>query len=75
MDVTSKPVRKATERYWMMESRTVYAYGFNDRVEDEYKTANTHNINVGNKFPSLPRKYIHANRGTLHKGISKLLPN
>ena len=72
MDVASKPVRKARERYWMMELRTVYPYGLNDRVGD--KTANTH-INVANKFPSLARKYIRANRGTLHKGISKLLPN
>ena len=47
-DVTSKPVRKASERYWMMELRTVYSYGLNDRVGDEYKTANTH-INVANK--------------------------
>ena len=53
----------------MMELRTVYPYGLNDRVGE-----NTH-INVANKFPSLPRKYIRANRGTLHKGISKLLPN
>ena len=58
----------------MMELRTVYPYGLNDRVVDEYKTANTH-INVANKFPSLPRKYIRANRGTLHKCISKFLPN
>ena len=29
---------------------------------------------MANKFPSLPWKYIRANRGTLHKGISKLLP-
>ena len=71
MDVASKPVRKVRELYWMMELRTVYPYGLNDRVGEEYKTANTH-INVANKFPSLPRKYIRANRGTLHKGISKL---
>ena len=71
MDVTSKPVRKARERYWMIELRTAYPYGL---VGDEYKTANTH-INVANKFPSLPMIYIRANRGTLHKGISKLLPN
>ena len=58
----------------MMLLRTVYPYGLNDRVGDEYKTANTY-INVANKFLSLPRKYIRANRETLHKGISKLLPN
>ena len=32
MDATSKHVRKARERYWMMELRTVYPYGLNDRV-------------------------------------------
>ena len=30
---------------------------------------------MSNKFSSLPRKYIRANRGTLREGISKLLPN
>ena len=57
-----------------MELRTVYPYGLNDRVGDEYKTENTH-VNVANKFPSLPRKFICVNRGKLHKGTSKLLPN
>ena len=74
MDVTSKPVTKTRELYWMMELKTVYPYVLIDRVGDEYKTANTH-INVANKFSPLPGKYIRANRGTLYKGISKLLPN
>ena len=74
MDITSKSIRKVRELYWMMELRTVYPYGLNDRMGDEYKTENTH-VNVANKFPSLPMKFIRVNRGTLHKGTSKLLPN
>ena len=63
MDVASKSIRKARELHWMMQLRTVYPYRLNDRVGDEYKTENTH-VNVTNKFPSLPRKFIRVNRGT-----------
>ena len=49
MDFAANPVLKATERYWVLELRTVFLYGLNDRKGDEFKTGNTH-INVATKF-------------------------
>ena len=73
MDVAAKPARKARERYYMHELRTVYPYGLNDRVGDEY-TDNTH-INVSSKFSSLLRKHIRRSRGLKRNGVSKLTPD
>ena len=57
----------------MHELRTIFPYGLNDRIGDEFKTDNKH-INVVAKFSSLPRKYSRANRGKNHKGVPRLLP-
>ena len=73
MDFAAKPLRKARETYWMHELRTIFPYGLNDRIGDEFETDNKH-INVATKFSSLPRKYSRANRGKNHKGIPCLLP-
>ena len=53
----------------MHELRTIFLYGLNDRIGDEFKTDNKH-INVTDKFSSLPRKHSRANRGKNHKGAS-----
>ena len=42
--------KKATE--WMLRLRTVYPYGLNDRVGDEYMPEKDHS-NICSKFPSL----------------------
>ena len=73
MNFTAKPIRKARETYCMHELRTIFPYGLNDRIGDEFKTDNKH-INVDAKFSSLPRKHILANRGKNHKGVPLLLP-
>ena len=49
MDFAAKPLRKARETYWMHELRTIFPYGLNDRIGDEFKTDNKH-INVAAKF-------------------------
>ena len=59
--------------YWIHELRTIFPYGLNGRIGDEFKTDNKH-INVADKFSSLPRKYSRANRGKSHKGVPRLLP-
>ena len=41
MDLTVKLLRKACELYWMLKLRTVFPYGINDRVGDEYKNENS----------------------------------
>ena len=73
MDFEAKPIRKARETYWMQELRTIFPYGLNDRIEDEFKTDNKY-INVDAKSSSLPRKHSRANRGKNHKGAVLLLP-
>ena len=73
MDFAAKPLRKARETYWMHELRTIFPYGLNDRIGNEFKTDNKH-INVAAKFSSLPRKYSRANRDKNHKGVPRLLP-
>ena len=52
MDLATKPLRKTRETYWMHELRTIFRYGLNDRIEDEFKTDNKH-INVAAKCSSL----------------------
>ena len=37
MDMDSKPLRKARELHWMLKLRTIYPYGLNDRIGDEFK--------------------------------------
>ena len=72
-DFAAKPLRKARGTYWMHELRTIFSYGLNGRIGDEFKTDNKH-INVADKFSSFPRKYSRANRGKSHKGVPRLLP-
>ena len=49
MDFAAKPLQKARETYWMHELRTIFPYGLNDRIGDEFKTDSKH-INVAAKF-------------------------
>ena len=71
MDVQSREPRKSRDTQWMLEVRTVYPYGLNDRIGDEYKDENTHSA-VFNKFPSLPRNFPRITRGKSHIGIAKM---
>ena len=73
MDLARKLIQKARETYWMHELRTIFPYGLNGRIGDEFKTDNKHN-NVAAKFSSLLRKHIRANHGKNHKGVPPLLP-
>ena len=73
MDFAAKPLQKARETYWMHELRTIFPYGLDVTIGDEFKTDNKH-INVAAKFSSFPKKYSRANRGKNHKGGPHLLP-
>ena len=42
MDFATKPLRKSRETYWMHELRTIFLYGLNDKIGDEFKTDNKH---------------------------------
>ena len=74
MDPESTAYRKQREIYWMLKLRTVYPYGLNDRIGDEYKSHDTHII-VGKRFPPLKRTFPRENRGSLRKGNHSLTPN
>ena len=54
MDPSVTKIRKGKEKNWMLKLRTVYPYGLNDMIGDEYR----HNVTspIGIFFPSLPRE-------------------
>lgn len=54
LDPNVTKLRKAKEKGWMLKLRTVYPYGLNDMIGDEYR----YNITtpIGTFFPSLSRK-------------------
>ena len=69
LDPNVTAIRKSAELKWILKLRTVFPYGLNDRIGDEYKNDYSHNL-VGNKFPSLKRSKKRLVRGTLHKGTN-----
>ena len=56
----------------MLKLRTVYPYGLNDRIGDEYMTDRKHSI-VFPKFPSLKRQCNHYRGRTKDTVVSKTL--
>ena len=73
MDISSNPIRKQRELHWMLKLRTIYPYGLNDRIGDEYKDNNIH-VPIGNRFPSLKRSFERTGRGMSRKGIPSTTP-
>ena len=73
MDLTVKPLRKARELYWMLKLRTVFPYGLNDRVGDEYKNENS-DKQIGTKFKPLERNFDRIGRGKSKGSSVKLAP-
>ena len=67
--LTSK--RKERELHWMLKLRTVFPYGLNDRIGDEFKNEDTH-FAVARRFPALNRSHPRVARGSLRKGINQL---
>ena len=50
----------------MVQLRTIYPYGLNDCLGNEYKKKNIH-VLVSNKFPPPFRKHARVFRGTIHR--------
>jgi len=73
MDMGAKPLRKSRELFWMLKLRTVYPYGLNDRVGDEWKKDDTHDT-VAKRFPRLERKHARNSRGKNRYGNSNMNP-
>ena len=54
VDSAMTTIRRKKETAWMLKLRTVFPYGLNDRVGDEYMSEKG-NCNVASKFPTLKR--------------------
>ena len=67
IDPSQTAHKKSREMYWMLQLRTIYPYGLNDPVGDEYKREDSHHL-VANRFPPLSRKHPRASRGLAYRG-------
>ena len=65
IDSAITAIRRKKETSWMLKLRTVFPYGMNDRIGDEYMSEKE-SININSKFPPLKRIKDH------HKVRSKL---
>ena len=54
LDPTINRIRKKKETEWMLKLQTVYPFGLNDRIGDEYMENRNHD-NVFSKFPPLKK--------------------
>ena len=70
-DLKIKRLRKDKELKWMLSLRTVYPYGLNDRLGDEYKTDKNQKL-IANEFNRLPRKHARICRGKNRTGTNRL---
>ena len=61
LDPKSTKERKERELHWMLKLRTVYPYGLNDRVVNEFKTE--HNKLIAIQFLRLDRRYVRKSHG------------
>ena len=62
LDPKSTKYRKERELHWMLKLRTVYPYGLNDRVGDEFKIERNQKL-VAKRFPRLDKQYIPKSKG------------
>lgn len=67
-DASITSTGKLFEKTLTLKLKTVYSYGFHDRLEAEHKKIYIH-VLVGNKFEPLPRKHSRISRGTSNKTI------
>ena len=73
IDATQTAFRKQRELHWMLKLRTVYPYGLNDRIGDEYSTQEA-KFAIATRFPALRRTRPRIARGTARKGHNILTP-
>ncbi len=55
LDPTSKRIRRAREKRWMLKLRTVFPFGLNDKVDGEWIRRSDDATPVSTKFPKLCR--------------------
>ena len=71
---TQATFRKQRELYWMLTLRTVFPYGLNDRIGDEFKTEESH-FAIASRFTTLKRSCPRIARGKARKGQNRLTCN
>ena len=67
IDPKVKAERKKKETKWILKLRTVYPYGLNDRINDEFKRTQERK-RINNLFPPLPRNRVRVARGQNRTG-------
>ena len=72
IDPVATRVRKKRETHWMLKLRTVYPFGLNDRVGDEFATQRNKKL-VARQFPKLARTFPRQSKGN-GKNSPKLEP-
>ena len=66
VDSAVTTIRRKKETEWMLKLRTVFPYGLNDRVGDEYMTEKDNSV-IATKFPTLKRAHNrHRVRTKVH---------
>lgn len=63
--------RRKREDFWMKTLRTVYPYGLNDHVGDDYMRDQARE-RIGSKSPSLKRSFNRGNRREKRKGTNNI---
>jgi len=71
-DPTVTKIRKKKETQWMLKLRTVYPYGLNDRVGDDFAIQRNQKL-IGQQFLKLARTFPRKSKGN-GKNSSKLEP-
>ena len=71
IDTSMTCLRKEREDHWIKTFCTVYPYGLNDRLKDDYMT-DQNSTRIGSKFPKLKRSFQRISRGFNRKGKSRL---
>ena len=74
LDPSVTSIRKDREMFWIYQLRTLYPYGLNDRIGNEYKNDNTHRL-VGKRFPPLNRTCPRIRRGIAHNNALSMEPS
>ena len=74
LDATSTTLRKQRELHWMLKLRTVFPYGLNDRIGDEFKTQEAQ-FAIATRFPALKRTKPRIAHGIARKGHTNLTCN
>ena len=73
IDASKISFKKSRETFWMLQFRTVFPYGLNDRIRDKHEERNTH-VLVGQTFTPLERNHQRVIRGKCYQAFNFITP-